>query len=210
MEKLLIFICGLIVLIMSCQNQECNCEINNEVTILNDSLINQFLENDTIQGQFSTYWERFNEPIIHQAEKESYRFSIKVMLYDYMKIYRIEKKWNTYTLNIKEYAVSTTTRGREDSLASNYTKSISKLEWQNFKNSLEENCFWTIPVDIDSDDGYLDGSTWMLEGNYSYNNCSNSKYHLAQRNSPDSSKFLNICESFIKFDSLKIKSFHPK
>lgn len=193
---------------MGCQNQECNCEVDSEILIQNDSLVNDLLKDN--QNGFESYWKRFNEPVIYKGNNESYRFSIVVLLYDYMKIYRVDKNKNDFKLSVKEYAVSTTTRGREDSLVSNYSQAISKSDWLSFKNSINENCFWTLPVDIKSDDGYLDGSSWVLEGKHSNNPCTKSDYHYAFRNSPDSSAFLNICESFIKFDSLKVKSYHPK
>ncbi len=130
---------------------------------------------------------------------------------DYFKVYRIENKNRTYNLNVKEYALSTTINSREDSLVSDYTKELSKSEWNQVTRSIKENCFWTMPVDIVEDDGWLDGSSWTLEGYDEENICSESNYHFLYRHSPygtnDTSNFINICEKFLELDPLVIKEY---
>jgi hypothetical protein len=162
-------------------------------------------------ARYKKYWDRFNEPILMEQENESYRLAIVVLLADYFKIYRIERKNKKYYLHIKEFAVSTTTRHREDSLVNSFTKEISRNDWLNITNSIEVNCYWTMPVDIKEDDGWLDGSGWNLEGFKKNNNCSNSDYHFINRHSPyatnDTSNFIKICEKFMELDSLNIKEF---
>lgn len=203
---LIISICWLSV---SCQNEDCNCEIDDKLLIENDSLINSILNQP--ENGFGEYWKRFDEPILNNQESESYRLSVVVLLYDFFKIYRIEKTKNQYNLHIKEYAVSTTTTYREDSLVNSFTREISKSQWDEFKDEFKKNCFWTMPVDIKEDDGYLDGSGWVLEAGKEKNNCTNSDYHFVYRHSPsgtnNSSKFIMICEKFMEFDSLNIRDF---
>lgn len=65
-----------------------------------------------------------------------------------------------------------------------------------------------MPVDIKEDDNALDGAGWVLEGIQVKNNCTKAQYHLAHRISPKGpSPFVNICEQFMAFDSLRVKQF---
>lgn len=193
-------------ILLGCQKQKCNCESTEEQIIQNDSIIKKALNQP--ENGFKKYWDRFQEPVLHDQTDESYRFSIVVLLYDYCKIYRVEHRNQQYKLYVKEYAVSATARSQADSLVNSFSKAISKTQWSNIAHSFEENCFWTIPVDVKTDDGYLDGSIWALEGLKQNNFCTDAKYHLAFRNSPESSKFLKICEEFMALDSLNIRSFY--
>ena len=192
--------------IMSCQTEKCNCEIEDKLIAQNDSLINSIINQS--ENKFENYWDRFEEPILNKEEVESYRFSIVVLLYDFFKVYRVEKKENKFKLHVKEYAVSTTTKYREDSLVNSFTKEITEHQWKEITGEFERNCFWTMPVDIKEDDGYLDGSGWVLEAKSEGNNCTISNYHLAHRNSPnDTTKFSKICDKFFELDSLNLRRF---
>jgi hypothetical protein len=203
MKKILILF---VYYLASCQNQECKCVIDTNLISQNDSTINAAINSP--RRNLVDYWNKFNEPAIHQLQVESYRFSITVLLYDYFKVYRVERRGNDYNLHIKEYAVSTTAKEREDSLVSNISKKITKSEWTSIDNAFKENCFWTMSTHIKSDDNYLDGSSWLLEGYKSNSVCTNNKYHIAGRRSPGSSSFRMICEKFLEFDSLNVRDFH--
>jgi hypothetical protein len=200
MKKILIL---LVFYLLGCQNNKCDCNIDNVVVMQNDNLINKVINSP--KNEFKNFWEKFDEPNLSSSQSETYRFSIKVFLYNYIKVYRLEKNNNAYKLFLKEYATKTTTAHRNDSLVSNRFRIISESDWLKITNVIEKNCFWTIPTDIKNDDGYLDGSSWILEGHKQNNNCSNKQYHLAYRNSPDSSAFKVICEQFIELDSLNVR-----
>ena len=155
-------------------------------------------------------WENYDEPILNNEEIESYRFSILVNLYDYFKIYRVEKNKNQYLLHVKEYVVATTSE-RADSLVSSFSRNISESEWAKITDGFRENCFWTMPVDIEKNHGYLDGSNIVLEGIKKNNHCTKSKYHIVGRVSPpDSSAFSAICDKFNELDSLNIRDFYRR
>ncbi len=206
MKATSIVIISISLLMIGCQKEQCNCVFEDQLIVENDSIIHSIINQP--QNQFQEYWDRFDEPILGNNESESYRFSMIVLLYDFFKVYRIEKVKNDYTLYVKEYAVSTTSKNRKDSLANSIERQISEKQWNEIKEEFERNCFWTMPVDIKEDDGYLDGSGWVLEAKKEENNCTHSNYHLAHRTSPgDTSSFVAICEKFIALDSLKIKSF---
>lgn len=208
MKQVLIVLIALVIT-LGCQKYECNCSIEEKMRIKNDSLVNSIL-NDS-KNDLQNYWDRFDEPILNTQESESYRLSIIVLLYDFFKVYRIEKLNNQYNVHVKEYAVSTTTTYRKDSLVNSFTREVSKKQWDELKGELEKNCYWTMPVDIKEDDGWLDGSGWVLEGFNKSNNCTNSKYHFIYRHSPyatnDTSSFIKICEKFLELDSLNIREF---
>ncbi len=205
MKIIVIFFIAILYVSQGCQNERCNCEINSELSVKNDSIINSMLNNP--RNEFENYWGRFDEPVLNHQDKDFYRLSIVVLLYDYFKIYRVERDKNEFKLNVKEYAVSTTTAYRADSLITNQTRLITKSDWLNISKAFEENCFWTMPVDIESDNGYLDGSGWVLEAVKQNNSCKMPKYHISYRTSPDSSAFVTICEKFMKLDSLNVRRF---
>ncbi len=96
------------------------CDIHNDILALNDSLISEIQANDNYKMR--KYWNRFNVPILEDQAIESFRFSITVLLADYQKIYRINKKGEVVTLHVKEFAVPTTIEFRTDSLVSESTK----------------------------------------------------------------------------------------
>ena len=100
-----------------------NGYIDTNLIAQNDSIINAVITSP--RRNLADYYNRFNEPAINQSQVESYRFSITVLLYDYFKVYRVEKNGNDYKLHIKEYAVSTTSQQREDSLVSYISKKIT-------------------------------------------------------------------------------------
>lgn len=197
--------------ILSCPKKECLCDFDPKVVIENDSLINLYINDSVFINPVNKihrnkhYWNRFNEPILNDQNNESYRFSIVVLLADYFKVFRVEKKNNHYQLFAKEYAVATTTVRREDSLVSSISKEISKAEWQSVKNTIEGNCFWIMEVSEKKQ--YLDGAGWKLEGFKNGNNCTESDYHIVYRTSPDSSNFKSICERIIALDTLDVKNF---
>lgn len=193
-------------MIVSCQANQCDCELENKLMIQNDSLINVIINHP--EDRFEKYWDRFEEPTLNNQKVESYRFSIVVLLYDFFKVYRVEKNEDKFNLYVKEYAVSTTTRYREDSLVNSFTREITENQWKEIKDEFERNCFWTIPVDIKEDDGYLDGSVWVLEAKNEGNNCTESNFHIAYRNSPDdTTKFSKISDKFFELDSLNLRGF---
>lgn len=188
-----------------CQDEPCTCEMNNETLVKNDSIINSMLNNP--EKYYENNLKRFGEPFLSNYDKESYRFSITVLAYDYFKIYRVERDKNEYKLTIKEYAVSTTTKSRADSLVTYHTRLITKSDWLKISTAFEENCFWTMPVDLEREYHYLDGSSWILEALNQNNNCKRPKYHGVSRFSPDSSAFVTICKEFMKLDSLNVRRF---
>lgn len=192
------------ILIINCSKPKCKCEIDNFIQTQNDSLLAEIKSDENYK--LKKYWSRFDEPILEEQKFESFRFSITVLLYDYQKIYRINKEHDKIVLYTKEYAVPTTTGFRNDSLIKEKIKILTNEEWHEIKNSINQNCFWTLPTDVEK--RVLDGSTWILEGyNPNENNCTNLNYHFAYRASPDSSNFKTVSEKIMSLDSFKLKQF---
>lgn len=200
---LALFVC---LLAASCQNRRCTCEHDDALIARNDSTINRVVNQSG--NSFARYWKRFEEPTLYDSKVEAYRLTVLVSLFDYFKVYRIEHRDDQYTLHVKEYAVRTTARYRPDSLVSSSTRPITQQQWQGIRDAFENNCFWTLPVDIKEDDNYQDGTGWALEGIQARNSCTKAQYHLAHRVSPKGpNPFVNICEQLMAFDSLKVKQF---
>lgn len=81
-----------------------------------------------------------------------------------MKIYRIENTGSKAILHIEVFSTPTAIKFIADSLLSQRQITLSKKQWAKFKKGINDNCFWTITVDIKEDDDYLDGSSWIIEG----------------------------------------------
>ena len=84
MKKILIIF---LYFFISCQNDDCKCDVNAEIISKNDSIINAITNSP--RRNFTDYWKRFDEPSLQSVQKESYRFSITVLLNDYYKVYRV-------------------------------------------------------------------------------------------------------------------------
>jgi len=185
----------IICFVISCQNNKCNCEVTNELLVKNDSLITSIFK------MLDNSWERYDEPLIHKTEIESYRFSTRPSLRNYIKTYRIEKLENQYNLFINKYHRK---RNQDkDSLVSNLSNKITKNQWTKITNAFNENCFWTMPVDVEENYSIADGSLWLLEGMKLKNHCTNNSFHFVIRNSPDETTgFHSISNEFFELDSL--------
>lgn len=183
-------------IVLSCQNQQCNCEYDDRTLIENDSILNSAEVEQEIERRFTS----IGEPILDSIMNESYRFSVSFQLEHYFKVYRIEHHENQYHLEVKEYANS-------DTVLRNFSTALTEAQWSEITNEFEKNCFWTMPIDVKENYGYLDGSSWLLEAKKAKNPCTELTYHLVARTSPDTSAFLRICEKFMELDSLNLRQF---
>ena len=201
----LIFVCIIsTLLVISCKEKECKCTMDNVVLYQNDSIITAIKKDNSLG--IKNYWKRFDEPVFEDLNIEAYRLSITALLYDYQKIYRIERKGRKVNLYVKEYIVPTTIEHRNDSLIRDTMRSLTNLEWGEIKKSLDKNCFWAIASNTDRE--VLDGIIWLMEGfNPKKNSCTNLKYHFVNRVSPELSGFKNIGEQIIALDRLELKNF---
>lgn len=204
-----LFLTGLIIFAAGCGAEPCRCDPDAEQLMKNERVIySRILSPDS---GFGDYWKRFHEPLLNERKVESYRFSVVVLLADFFKVYRIDRSSRNYQLQIKTYAVSTTVSYRADSLVSWVSTRLSKDQWESISGAIEQSCFWTMTTDIAADDGYLDGSGWMIEGYRHDKNCTDKNYHVVHRNSPQvtegTADFLKICDQFIALDSLNVRSF---
>lgn len=194
-----IFSISILILLLglSCQKSNCNCENIEKDLAKIDSFYNVHKDFASIQN---VYWDNYGEPNFNEVEFEFYRLAVTVVFADYMKIYRMEKTDKKYQLTIKEFAVQTT-RYRKDSLMSNYKIPIDKRQWRNLKKVINDNCFWTM---YNTEERmFLDGNSWQLEGfDPKRNNCSSSNYHFAFRVVLDQESYSNITQEFIKYDTI--------
>lgn len=197
MKANLILTISIGLIMLSCQNQQCNCEYDDRTLIENDSMLNSAEVESAIEERFTS----IGEPILDEVMYESYRFSVRFQLERYFKVYRIEQHENQYHLQVKEYVNYSDTELR------NFSTILSKSQWSEITDEFEKNCFWTMPVDVRENYGYLDGSSWILEAKKADNPCTESTYHVVGRISPDSSAFLSICEKFMELDSLNTRQF---
>jgi hypothetical protein len=90
------FVLGLF-LISSCQNEVCNCSIDDVTQKSNDSISVSmktfFKENE--------FWEKLNEPYLDTLKNEAYRVYRGSFFDEFVKIYKVEQKSNGYQLTIK-------------------------------------------------------------------------------------------------------------
>jgi hypothetical protein len=178
------FLISAIIICLSCSEQKCDCIIpqSNHKYEFNAESINS--------QDFLDYWSKLDESLLPFQEYECYRLSYISPLDERIKIHRIQQTQNGFELHIKEYDFHSSNEGAI--LISNKEKKLSREEWLNLKKDFNKNCFWTMPIN-DNKNG-LDGTVYRLEGfNPTGNICTNQKYHLVSRWSPDSTSFLKLC-----------------
>jgi hypothetical protein len=178
------FIIGL--MSYGCQNGA-NCDFDQEIIESNDSTIAAF-KSDTFL--YDTIWRNhlklLNEPFLDEAKEESYRLIVHDLMWESFLVYRIFEDSDSYKMIYKKYGGEQIERS-ESQLTANKEVELSKYEWDEFKELMDKNNFWVIPVKPIESAG-LDGVTWILEAKVlNHNNCTNRDYHLVARWSPDDS-----------------------
>jgi hypothetical protein len=183
----------------SCETSNCHCPIDNAIVVENDSILHNAMNNVNFKGQ----WQKFNEPVLFQQNKEMYRFYFKSSTSDLFKLYQIEKNTNDYTLYIKEFAVIDSDNA---TLKKNFSRKLNEAEWAAITNTIDNKCFWTMPVKREENHAF-DATTYVVEGFKPENNgCTQAKYHLVSRSKLENApSFVDIINAF---DDLEGKSSH--
>lgn len=186
----IIIIFSILILAISCKNNV-DCGIDPIVIKSNDSIISNVESDLSGQKWWNDYLKKLEEPTLKNLKKESYRLMIYNTREESSKTYRIYKTWNSYKLVYKEF-------GKEDSygiatkLVLNRKSELSKNEWFEFQELLQNIGFWSLPVRIDRIG--FGGTNWLLEGrNPSGNQCTNREYHAVVRWQPiDTMKVMKL------------------
>ena len=181
---------------MSCKSNV-DCEIDPLIIKSNDSIISK-VESDT-KGQkwWNNYLNKIKEPNLKTEQNESYRLMIYNSMWESSKTYRIYKNSDSYKLVFKEFGGEQIER-QNSTLTSNTESVLSKEEWTEFKDLLQNTMFWSLPATIERSG--FDGTSWVLEGmNPDGNDCTNREYHLVSRWQPlDTMKVMELNYKLIK------------
>ncbi len=198
--KILTVLLALVAFTYSCETNRCHCPIDDKIIEENDSTLRTLTRNGDFKGQ----WQKFDEPILFQQNKEAYRFYYRALPSDFFKLYRIEKNVNDYTLYIKEFAVADSEKA---TLKKNNSRKLNEAEWSAITQVMDNKCFWTMPVVPKPNKEYLDATTLIIEGfKPENNNCTQAKYHLVARiEVENAASFVSIMEAF---EALEGKAAH--
>ena len=82
-------------------------------------------------------------------------------------------------------------------LAVNNSRSLSADDWGGFLSLLDRAQFWALPT-VDGRPLANDGAEWLLEG------ANGSKYHLVDRQSPQTGDYRDACLYLLKLSELKV------
>ena len=163
----------LLVFVASCNNKTCDCPINKEVVLENDSLIQEWTNNS--ESSLKDYWNMYDEPLLFENKNKSLRYHRLIWTRDVNKIYRIIKSNSEYKLIYKDYTESI---DREDSLRIHKEITITDSIFNEIEGLIEASCFWTLPIVLNEKE-FLDPVILSLEFyNPESNDCTNRKYHL--------------------------------
>jgi len=190
-------------LLFSCQEEPCKCEIEPDQMRYSENV----LEVDSVREGMAFFspkhWESINEPELWDLDHEIYRLFIRQAFRKGHRVYRLERKGNRCTLTIN-IELEKANWMPEDSLsAESFVKEIpiSLEEWESFTHKIDSVCYWkTLPWNGMQ---VLDGSSWILEAyNPNKNACTQKRYHLVGRRSPDMKQdaaFLTLCKTLYRY-----------
>jgi hypothetical protein len=82
-------------------------------------------------------------------------------------------------------------------LAVNNSRPLSADDWDRFLSLLDRSYFWSLPT-VDGGPMANDGAEWLLEG------AIGSKYHLVDRQSPQTGDYRDACLYLLKLSELKV------
>lgn len=177
----------------NCQNEVCNCPIDAAKIKTNDSiftLVKKYRENDS-------FWQQLKEPYLDTLQNEVFRVYKRGIFDNLIKTHRIEKKENDYQLTIKNYYF-----GKPDSI-STIIRSISKEQWDNISEKMNEYCFWVMDTKMNRN-GCLDEGVLFLEGYNPNLKCKEIKpYHCVFGSCVDSLKgykYKELCGMMFDLD----------
>jgi hypothetical protein len=152
------------------------------------------LHDELTKRFFNLYAQDFgklNEPsfLTSHTHKTSYRF-LWLRSFHPAVVVRVSKVGETQNLSVKELS-------RSDQLLVDHKRSLTKQEWAELMKFVDESCFWEFPTST-SDPIANDGSWWILEG------AEQNYYHVATRQSPQSSSYRELCLYMLKLSGLPL------
>lgn len=80
----------------------------------------------------------------------------------------------------------------------NATRPLREDEWNDFKEHLNRGHFWSLPT-VDGRPLANDGAFWVMEG------VRDRKYHVVDRQSPDSGSYREMCHFLLRLSGLHIE-----
>lgn len=189
LKKYLLFF-GLILILISCNNNPYNCPIDESVISKNDSIMSL----EDYRGGFLRVLSDMDESLLESQPVKSYRLTITYSFEKDIWVYRIEQTKSGGLLTLKKtYKDGYKNYNRISD--STLLKELNQSEWTNIEKIFNANCFWTMPIAIER--AVLDGRNCILEGyDPDRENPRKMDYFVVGRWSPErGTDFRRICES---------------
>jgi hypothetical protein len=140
-------------------------------------------------------------PSMVSSEVETYRFTWLRAFHPPV-VVRVWKSGSERCLSIKkldgtgEYGDGETVYPK--GFQFNATRPLREVEWDTFKEQLNLGHFWSMPT-VDDGPMAFDGAFWVMEG------VKDDKYHVVDRQSPDSGPYREMCHSLLRLSGLHIE-----
>jgi hypothetical protein len=194
----LIFVILLAALVLSCDNNPYNCNLDSSILAKNDSIM-QLPETKT---RFtSRFLNPHKEPKLETLGVKSYRLLVTYSWERDTWIYRFEKTANGGMLTIKKTYEESYKKVNSNVSDTTIQRELNAEKWDEIKKVFDANCFWTLPLDIDRNG--LDGRICFLEAfDPDRQNPVDKEYFIAGRWSPEkNTDFRRICD-FIELNRM--------
>ena len=179
-----------------CQDATYNCKCDTSAVAANDSILKS---EETVKG-LPKFFKRFNQKPLTEQPGESYRLSTMHSFNKYYQVYTLTKSQTGGDFTIQEF-LCTQAYSRDCKLVNEHHSKISGSQWKSFKNTINNECFWTLPIFDPDTSHYLDGGEWNIEGfQPDRMNCSNLNYIITLRKFPSGSsdRFYNVYKALMK------------
>ncbi len=146
---------------------------------------------------FNKEMKSYEEPELSNLNCEAFRFTYTVLIRNYTSgIIRIEKKKNVVLIIVKKL-VSKGDYQKE--VAETIEKRISVQNWNDLLNSIYRTRYWTLHKKLESDEGYLDGTWWTIEGRRPQAEvCGKRSYHIIARLGHEDGDVADLLEKIVQ------------
>ena len=192
------------VTLLNCNPDYSKCEKEHDFLSKLDSLTHSATNN----SWYIQNCKNLNEPVLGQQNHEAYRLMIIQNLGVYKTVYRLENIFDKFVLTSKLFLTLDLDSSFNEILLKDTTVEISKRKWNNFKNLLNESCFWNMHPKQRY--ALLDGTNWILEASrVKGDKFSNRTQHYIARNLHEGD-FKLICEELIKLSPLKTNNLNEE
>ena len=183
-----------LLILYSCNRNQCSCEVDQAIQIYNDSIVRGYYESPLMLP--ARYYFQIDEPNIYHKSEEVVRLELRTIPGGAGEIYRLERAQEKYFMIYKRIKPTYV-------IAESDTTGLSEEQGEAFFSLLQANCYENLSSDIKEDDEIVNGTLFVLEVNKRETYCSSNRFHFMVRKQPDALQqqnqvFLKLVRALIK------------